>query len=61
MTLIVLNPITSLATEKDRVPSSYGNHGKKQNYGVRSLTQEVKESREISGEMKGGIQERQGP
>ena len=60
MTLIVLNPFTSLATEKGGVPSSYGNHGKKQNYGVRSLTQEVKESREISMGMKGMIQERQG-
>lgn len=60
MTLIVFNPITSLATEKDGVPTSYGNHGKKQNYGVRSLTQEVKESREISMGMKGMIQERQG-
>lgn len=60
MTLIVLNPFTSLATEKDGVPSSCENHKKKQNYGVRSLRQEVKESRQISGGMKGRIQGRQG-
>lgn len=60
MTLIVLNPFTSLATQKDRVPSSCGNHDKKQNYGVRSLRQEVEENREISGGMKGRIQGRQG-
>ena len=35
MTLIVLNPFTSLASEKDGVPSSYGNHDKKLSFGFR--------------------------